>query len=73
MMKNYSKDELEKLSNNELEKELAEHEWLHRDLLQEYDERCHDGRIKFSGPLLRPEELEEYFRKCREEKMRKAS
>ncbi|MBI2995449.1 MAG: hypothetical protein HYY52_01900 [Candidatus Melainabacteria bacterium] len=73
MMKNYSNDELKKMSNKELEKELSAHEWLHRDLLHEYDKRCYEGRIKF-GPPIKPEELEEHFRKRREmRQVKKAS
>lgn len=73
MMKNYSEGELKKISNEELDKELAEHEWLHRDLWREYDERCRDGRIKL-GPGMTPEEFEIYFKKkCDEKRRKKAS
>ena len=60
------KEELQNLTNEELFKLLNEVEWLDRDLLREYDERSHDGRIQFSGELLKPEDLEEHFRKRRE-------
>ena len=58
------KNELKKLSNDELEKLLNKAEWCDKELLREYDERKHDGRIKFK--LI--EDLEEHFRKRREEK-----
>lgn len=70
MMKNYTNDELRKMSNDELEKELSEHEWLHRDLLDEYDKRHQDGRIKCSLGMT-PEEFEIYFKKKCEERLRK--
>ena len=60
------KEELKNLTNEELFKLLNDVEWLDRDLLREYDERSHDGRIQFSGELLEPEDLEEHFRKRRE-------
>lgn len=73
MMKNYTDDELRDMTNDELEKELALHEWLHRDLLREYDERHADGRIKL-GPGMTPEEFEIYFKKkCEERRRKKAS
>lgn len=73
MMKNYTTDELKKMSNEELEKELIEHEWFHRDLLHEYDERHADGRIKL-GPGMTIEEFEVYFKKkCEERRKKKAS
>lgn len=73
MMKNYSEYELRKISNQELEKELLSHEWLHRDLLHEYDARCHDGRIQFRGPVIEPDQIEEYIRnKYAERKKKKA-
>ena len=61
-----NKEELKNLTNEELDKLLNEVDWCDRDLLREYDERKHDGRIKFSGELLEPEDLEEHFRKRRE-------
>ncbi len=70
MMKNYSEDELKNMTNEELIKELSEHEWLHRDLLHEYDARHSDGRIKL-GPGMTMEEFEVYFKKKQEEKRRK--
>ena len=73
MMKNYTKDELKKMSNEELEKELSEHEWLHRDLLHEYDERFHAGRIPRGKPI-EPDQIEEYIRnKYAEKRREKAS
>lgn len=68
MMKNYIDDELKKMSNDELEKELSEHEWLHRDLLNEYDKRHHDGRIKWGEELIQPDQIEEFVRKRYAEK-----
>ena len=58
------KNELKKLTNDELEKLLNEAEWCDKELLREYDERKHDGRIKFK-PI---EDLEKHFKKRREEK-----
>lgn len=73
MMKNYSKDELQRMTNEELERELTEHDWLHRDLLYEHDARCHDDRIK-SGPPIPPDQIEEYIRnKYAERRRKKAS
>lgn len=65
-----NKQKLKKLTNNQLEKLLNEAEWLDRKLLQEYDERRHDGRIKMGKPMT-VQELEGYFRKRREVKERK--
>ncbi len=59
------KIKLKKLTNEELDKLLNEADWCDRDLLREYDERSHDGRIKWGDPM-RPEDLEEHFRKRRE-------
>ncbi len=42
----YKKNKLRNLTNQELEKMLKDSQWQDRDLLREYDERCHDGRIK---------------------------
>ena len=61
------KEKLKKISNDELEKLLDDAEWCDRDLLKEYDERKHNGRIIFK-PI---DSLEEYFRKRREEKEKK--
>ncbi len=61
-----NKEELKNLTNEELNKLLNEADWCDRDLLREYDERKYDGRIQFSGELLKPEDLEEHFRKRRE-------
>ena len=73
MMKNYSEDELKKMTNEQLYKELAEHEWLHRDLLNEYDARYFDGRIPRGKPMT-IEEFEVYFKKkCEEKRRKKAS
>ena len=61
-----NKEELKNLTNEELDKLLNKVDWCDRDLLREYDERKHDGRIQFSGEFLEPEDLEEHFRKRRE-------
>ena len=61
-----NKKELKNLTNEKLSNFLDDVDWCDRDLLREYDERKHDGRIKFSGELLEPEDLEEHFRKRRE-------
>ena len=60
---------LKKLSNDELYKLLKEEEWLDKDLLKEYDERSHDGRIQFEVI----DNLEEHFRKRRERLKEKES
>lgn len=57
------KEDLKKLSNEELDKLLNEVEWCDRDLLREHDERLFDGRIKLGESI---EDLEEHFRKRRE-------
>ncbi len=59
-----NKEELQKLTNEELYKKLAEVDYLDRDLLREHDERTHDGRIKLKIIY----DLEEHFRKRRERK-----
>ena len=65
-----NKEQLKTLTNEELFKMLNDVEWLDRDLLREYDERSHDGRIQFT-PI---DNLEEHFKKRREEiEKRKAS
>ena len=56
------KEDLKKLSNEELDKLLNEAEWCDKDLLREHDERLSDGRIE----LKEIDDLEEYFRKRRE-------
>lgn len=65
------KEDLIKLSNEELFKSLSEAEWLDRDLLKEYDERSHDGRIPRGEPIPL-DKLEEYiherYSKKRQEK-----
>lgn len=66
------KHKIKNLTNEELEKLLEEAEWLDRDLLREYDERCHDGRIQFK--LIPMENLEEYIHnKYAAKRIRKAS
>ena len=64
-----SKEYLKNLTNKELYKLLNKADWLDKDLLREYDERSHDGRIP-STPI---HDLEEHFRKRRENKAKKAS
>ena len=44
----YKKNKLRNLTNEELEKMLKDSQWQDKDLLREYDERCHDGRIKLN-------------------------
>ncbi len=70
MMKNYSEDELKKMTNEELLRELSEHEWLHRDLLHEYDARNYDGRIPRGKPIPL-DKLGEYIHNKYAEKRRK--
>ena len=64
------KEDLKKLTNEELDKLLEEAEWCDRDLLREHDERCHDGRIQFkSVPMDKLEEyIHEKYSKRREKK-----
>ena len=57
------KEDLKKLSNEELDKLLNEAEWCDRDLLREHDERLLDGRIQLGKTI---DDLEEHFRKRRE-------
>ena len=57
------KEDLKKLSNQELDKLLNEAEWCDRDLLREHDERLFDERIQLGEPI---DDLEEHFRKRRE-------
>ena len=64
--------ELSKLTNEELINKLKEAEWCDKELLREYDLRFNNGKPQ-SGDLIQPEELEEYFRKRRENKMKRAS
>ncbi len=63
------KKDLVKLTKQELLEKLEEADWCDRELLKEYDERCHDGRIQFKVI----DDLEEHFRKRREQKQKKAS
>ena len=56
------KEVLVNLTKEELLKKLNKAEWCDRELLKEYDERCHDGRIQFEVI----DNLEEHFRKRRE-------
>ena len=55
------KDNLKNLTNEELYEKLNQVEWLDRDLLREYDERSHDGRIP-EGKTIPLENLEEHIR-----------
>lgn len=57
-----NKKQLKKLSNHELETLLNKAEWCDKDLLKEYDERRHDGRIIFKSIG----NIEEHFRKRRQ-------
>lgn len=65
-----NRKELKTLTNKELDKLLSDSDWRDKDLIQEYNERKHDGRIKFSGPM----SPEEFLRKRNEQiKKKKAS
>ena len=67
------KENLVKLTNEELFKLLGEVEWLDRDLLREYDERRHDGRIPPGEPIPL-DKLEEYIHeKYSKRRQKKAS
>lgn len=64
------KKDLINLSKKELLEKLEEAEWCDRELLREYDERCHDGRIQFKSiPMDRLEEyIHEKYSKRRQKK-----
>ena len=64
------KENLKNLTNEELYKLLNEIDWLDKELLQEYDERRHDGRIQIKAEI-KIEDLEEHFRKRRKEREKK--
>ena len=66
------KEDLKKLTNEELDKLLEEAEWCDRDLLREHDERRHDGRIKLKSIPM--DNLEEYIHeKYSKRRQKKAS
>ena len=68
------KEELKQMSNEELFKLLREAEWLDRDLLREYDERTHDGRIPSRGETIPQNKIQEYLHnKYAERRKKKAS
>ena len=54
------KEELTKLTEEQLLQRLEQVEWCDRDLLREYDERRHDGRIPPGEPIPL-DKLEEYI------------
>ncbi|MBI3591429.1 MAG: hypothetical protein HY094_08665 [Candidatus Melainabacteria bacterium] len=62
--------ELKKLTNKELLKRLSSVNWCDRDLLREYDERNHDGRIERGEPIPL-DKLEDYIRKKYAERRKK--
>lgn len=65
------KEDLIKLSREELLKKLEEAEWCDRELLREYDERKHDGRIQFKPIPM--DDIEGYIhRKYAEKRKKKA-
>ena len=67
----WKKDDLKRLSNEDLENLLDEADWCDKVLLDEHDDRLFDGRIKLGEPI---EDMEEFFKKRRELKQkRKAS
>lgn len=50
------------LSNEELEKQVCQSDFMDRDLVREYDRRLAAGIITYDGPeLSTPEEIEAYF------------
>lgn len=63
------KQDLKKLTNDELDKLLNETDWCDRDLLREYDERKHDGRIQFKPIPM--DDIEGYISRKYEEKRKK--
>lgn len=68
-----NKEELRNLSNEELFKLLNKTDWLDRELLREYDERSHDGRIP-RGPLIPQDQIEQYIKnKYSQKRKKKAS
>ena len=64
------KEELKKLSNDELFKLLDKVDYCDRELLREYDERSHDGRIKHGEPIPQ-DKIEEFIRNRYQEKRQK--
>ena len=60
-MKKNKKIKVNKLSNDELELLLEKSEWCDRELLKEYDNRRHNGRIKFTPVPL--DNLQKHLRK----------
>lgn len=67
------KTKLRNLTNKELEKLLVQVNYCDRDLLREYDERCHNGRIQFGEPIPL-DKLEEYIHnKYSKRRQKKAS
>ena len=64
------KDELIKLSNEKLLKILGEVNWCDKDLVNEYDERYLDGRIKFGDPIS-PDKIQERIHEIYSEKRRR--
>jgi len=54
--------DVKNLSNKELEKLLSEVNYCDKELLDEYDDRCSKGVIKFSEPIPL-EELEDFIKK----------
>ena len=67
------KAKLRNLTNKELERLLVQVDYCDRDLLREYDERCHDGRIQF-GKSIPLNKLEEYIHaKYSKRRQKKAS
>ena len=66
------KEDLIKLTNEELDRLLEEAEWCDRDLIREHDERRHDGRIQFTSVPM--DNLEEYIHnKYESRRQKKAS
>ncbi len=63
------KKDVKNLTNRELEKMLHEADYCDRELLKEYDERCHDGRIQFKPIPMN--NIEEFIKSKYAEKRRK--
>ena len=59
-MNTNKKTKLRDLTNKELEKLLVQVDYCDKNLLREYDERCHDGRMQWGEPIPL-DKLEEYI------------
>ena len=68
-----NREEIKKLSNKYLEQLLCSLNYCDKELLREYDERYHDGRIKFGDPIPQDKIVEFIRNKYAEKRRKKAS